>query len=116
MKNIVELKIGEKTLKLGMKTRQVVALEKALGKSPLNILMDAQEGALPPVNDMLIILWAALQQYEHGYNMEAVYDLYDEYVEAGNTMMDLIPLVIDVLSVSGYIKIDEAKPAKKKAK
>ena len=116
MKNVVELKVGEKTLKLGMKTRQIVALEKALGKSPLNILMEAQEGALPPVNDMLIILWAGLQQYEHGYNMEAVYDLYDEYVEAGNTMMDLIPLVIDVLSVSGYIKIDEPKAAKKKAK
>lgn len=115
MKNIVELKVGEKELKLGMKTRQVVALEKALGKSPLNILMEAQEGALPSVNDMLIILWAALQQYEHGYNMEAVYDLYDEYIEAGNTMMDLIPLVIDVLSVSGYIKMDEPK-AKKKAK
>jgi hypothetical protein len=115
MKNYVELVVGEKTLKLGMKTRQVVALEKALGKSPLNILMDAQEGALPSIEDMLIILWAALQQYEHGYNMEAVYDLYDEFIEAGNTMMELIPIVIDVLSVSGYIKMDEPKN-KKKAK
>jgi hypothetical protein len=58
----------------------------------------------------------ALQQYEHGYNMEAVYDLYDEFIEAGNTMMELIPIVIDVLSVSGYIKMDEPKQAKKKAK
>lgn len=115
MKNHVELKVGEKVLKLGMKTRQVVALEKALGKSPLNILMDAQEGALPPLNDMLIIVWAALQQYEHGYNMEAVYDLYDEFIEAGNSMMELIPIVIDVLSVSGYIKMEEPKQ-KKKAK
>jgi hypothetical protein len=115
MKNFVELQVGEKVLKLGMKTRQVVALEKALERSPLNILMDAQEGALPSINDMLIILWAALQQYEHGYNMEAVYDLYDEFIEAGNTMMELIPIVIDVLSVSGYIKMDEPKQ-KKKAK
>ena len=113
MKNHVELKVGEKVLKLGMKTRQVVALEKALGRSPLNILMDAQEGALPSIEDMLVILWAALQQYEHGYNMEAVYDLYDEFVEAGNTMMELIPIVIDVLSVSGYIKMDEPKENKK---
>ena len=115
MKNHVEFKVGEKALKLGMKTRQIVALEKSLGKSPLNILMDAQEGALPPINDMLIILWAALQQYEHGYNMEAVYDLYDEFIDEGNTMMELIPIVIDVLSVSGYIKMDEPKD-KKKAK
>ena len=115
MKNHVELKVGEKVLKLGMKTRQVVALEKALERSPLNILMDAQEGALPSINDMIIIVRAALQQYEHGYNMEAVYDLYDEYIAEGNTMMELIPIVIDVLSVSGYIKMDEPKN-KKKAK
>lgn len=107
MKNIVELKVGNKVLRLGMKTRQVVALEKALGRSPLNILMEAQEGALPSINDMLVILWAALQQYEHGYNMEAVYDLYDEFIEAGNTMIELIPIIIDVLSVSGYIKADK---------
>ena len=107
MKNIVELKVGNKVLKLGMKTRQVVALEKALGRSPLNILMEAQEGELPSINDMLIILWAALQQFEHGYNMEAVYDLYDEFIEAGNTMMELLPIIIDVLSVSGYIKVDK---------
>ena len=32
-------------------------------------------------------------------------------------MMELIPIVIDVLSVSGYIKMDEQpKQAKKKAK
>lgn len=103
----VEMKIGEKTLKLGMKTRQIVALEKRLGMSPLNILMEAQEGKLPAIEDMLLILHGALQQYEHGYNLDAVYDLYDEFVEEGNTMLELIPIIIDVLSVSGYIKMDK---------
>ena len=107
MKPYVELKVGERELRLRMKARDIVALEKQLGKSPLNILMDAQEGNLPAVADMLIILNAALQQYEHGYNLDAVYDLYDEFIEAGNTMIDLIPVIIDVLSVSGYIKIDK---------
>jgi hypothetical protein len=107
MKPFVELKIGEKTLRLKMKARDVVALEKALGRSPLNILMEAQEGALPAVGDMLTILAASLQQYEHGYNLDNVYDLYDEFIEAGNTMIELIPIIIDVLSVSGYIKVDK---------
>ena len=109
MKNVVELKVGEKTLKLGMKTRQIVALEKALGKSPLNILMEAQDGVLPSVEDMLMILAASLQQFHHGYDLDKVYDLYDEFVEDGNTMLELIPIIIDVLSVSGYIKMDVAK-------
>jgi hypothetical protein len=106
MKPYVELKVGERVLRLKMKTRDVVALEKALGRSPLNILMEAQEGALPSLEDMLIILSASLQQYEHGYDLNAVYDLYDEFVDAGNTMIDLIPIIIDVLSVSGYIKMN----------
>ena len=106
MKPYVEFKVGERVLRLKMKTRDVVALEKALGRSPLNILMEAQEGALPSLEDMLIILSASLQQYEHGYDLNAVYDLYDEFVDAGNTMIDLIPIIIDVLSVSGYIKMN----------
>lgn len=105
----VEMKVGEKNLKLGMKTRQIVALEKKLGKSPLNILMEAQDGKLPAIEDMLLILHAALQQYEHGYEIADVYDLYDEFVEDGNTMIELLPIVIDVLSVSGYIKMDKAE-------
>ena len=109
MKPYVELKIGENEYKLKMKTRQVVALEKSLGKSPLNILMEAQDGVLPSIEDMLMILAASLQQYHHGFDLDKVYDLYDEFVDAGNTMLELIPIIIDVLSVSGYIKMDVAK-------
>ena len=109
MKPYVELKIGANEFKLKMKTRQVVALEKALGRSPLNILMEAQEGNLPAIEDMLKILAASLQQFHHGYDLDKVYDLYDEFVEEGNTMIELIPVIIDVLSVSGYIKMDDKK-------
>lgn len=109
MKPYVELKIGENEYKLKMKTRQVVALEKSLGKSPLNILMETQDGVLPSIEDMLMILAASLQQYHHGFDLDKVYDLYDEFVEDGNTMLELIPIIIDVLSVSGYIKMDVAK-------
>ena len=109
MKPYVELKIGENEYKLKMKTRQVVALEKSLGKSPLNILMEAQDGVLPSIEDMLMILAASLQQYHHGFDLDKVYDLYNEFVEDGNTMLELIPIIIDVLSVSGYIKMDVAK-------
>ena len=104
-----EMKVGEQTLKLGMRTRHIVELEKKLGKSPLNILMEAQDGKLPSIEEMLLILHASLQQYEHGYAIADVYDLYDEFVDAGNTMIELLPIIIDVLSVSGYIKMDKAE-------
>ena len=109
MKPYVELKIGANEFKLKMKTRQVVALEKALGRSPLNILMEAQEGNLPSIEDMLTILAASLQQALHGDDIDKVYDLYEEFVEEGNTMIELLPIIIDVLSVSGYIKMDDKK-------
>ena len=114
MKPFVELTIGKETYKLKMKTRDIVKLESKLGKSPLNILMEAQEGALPTIEDMLTILWASLQQFHHGYTLESVYDLYDAFIEEGNSMLELLPIVIDVLSVSGYIKMDEPVTTKKK--
>ena len=109
MKPYVEFKVGKNEFKLKMKTRQVVALEKALGRSPLYILMEAQDGVLPSIEDMLMILAASLQQFHHGNDLDKVYDLYDEFVEEGNTMIELIPVIIDVLSVSGYIKMDDKK-------
>lgn len=57
---------------------------------------------------MLTVIHASLQALEHGYTEDAVYRLYDEYVEEGHNMYDLIPVIIDVFKVSGIFS-DEAR-------
>lgn len=102
-----ELRIKDETYKLRLNTRGSVALEKALGRSPLDILMKFDEGQMPTLTDIIIILHAMLQPMNHGMSIERVYDLYDAYVADGHHLFDLIPVIVEVFQESGYL----AKPS-----
>lgn len=102
-----ELKIKDESYKLRLNTRASIALEKALGKSPLAVLMSLDEGELPSLTDMIMILHSALQPLNHGITIEKTYDLYDEYVKDGHTLFDLIPVIIEVFQESGYLSKDK---------
>lgn len=94
--------IGDKELKCRLTTQNIVNLEKKLGgKNVLKVIMDEQ---IPSLDIVLNTLHASLQTLEHGYTMDKVYQLYDEYVEEGKTYTDLVPELISVLEVSGFFK------------
>lgn len=98
-----ELIINGESYKLRLNTRASINLEKALGKNPLIILMDASEGKLPTITDIILMLQAMLQTYHHGYTVDKTIDLFDKYVEDGNSMIELIPVLLEVFQSSGYI-------------
>lgn len=98
-----ELTIGGDSYKLRLNTRASIALEKALGYNPITMLMDVDKGQMPKLADILIMLHSMLQTYHHGYNMDKVYDLFDEYVADGHGMFDLIPVFVEVFQESGYL-------------
>lgn len=104
-----ELVVGNNSYKLRLNTKNSVALEKALGYNPISMLLAIENNVMPKLTDVLIILQAALQPYHHGFNMDKVYDLFDEYTAEGHNMFDLIPVLVDVFKQSGYISAkDEA--------
>lgn len=106
-----ELTINNESYKLRLNARASVALEKALGKSPLAMLMKIDAGELPSLTDVVTILHATLQPLNHGITLEKTYDLYDKYVEDGHTLFDLIPVIIEVFQESGYLaKATEEQP------
>lgn len=98
-----ELMIGGESYKLRLTTKTSIALEKALGYNPISMLMDIDNGKMPKLGEVLIMLQAMLQTYHHGMNMDKVYDLFDKYVADGKSMFDLIPVFIEVFQESGYI-------------
>ena len=53
---------------------------------------------------MLVILHASLQAYEHGITLDRVYDMYDRFVEEGNSLMELFPIIIEIFKTSGFFK------------
>ena len=99
-----DLKIGDKELKLRLSTRDCVALEKRLGRNPLDDLMAVEQGKLPTITYVVILLHASLQKYQSNYSMENVYDLYDEYIEEGNSLTDMLAVITDIFKVSGFFK------------
>lgn len=99
----IDLNIGNETYKLRLTTRNSIALEKALGYNPLSMFMGMDDGNMPKMSDMLIILHAMLQPMNHGISLDKTYDLFDAYVAEGHNLFDLVPVFIEVFQNSGYM-------------
>lgn len=98
--------IKDRDYKARLTAKACVELEKKLGTNPLNIFVNMTSNDnfhLPSLGDLMVILQASLQTYEHGITLDKVYDIYDEFIEEGHNQMELIPIVIDIFKVSGLI-------------
>lgn len=106
----VDFEAGNKAYKLRLNTRSMVSLEKQIGCSPLAIFGDGT--TLPKVDDMVKVLYAALQPLNHGITLEDTYDIFDAYLDDGNTVVDFATILLDIYRVSGIIKQEESKTEK----
>ena len=99
----VDFNAGGKDYKLRLATRNIVALEKAIGGNPLGIF--GTGGELPSITTMVNILWFSMQKVHHGISLNDAYDIFDEYLEE-KSMTDFIPVILEIYKVSGLIKPD----------
>lgn len=109
------LKMGNEELKLRLGSRDSINLERKLGTNPLNIFMELSEGGLPRLEPMITILHAASQKYQHGLTEDKFFDLYDDFVDNGGSLTQLIPAVLEVFKVSGFFNEEEIKQAQDQA-
>lgn len=99
----VDFNVGGKDYKLRLATRNIVALEKAIGCNPLSIFGNGNE--IPSITTMVNVLWFSLQKFHHGISLTDAYDIFDEYLEE-HGMTDFIAVIVDIYKVSGLIKDD----------
>ena len=92
----------EKSLNLRLTSRSTVALEQKLGMSPISALMENQQ--VPRLETAITILHGCAQALNHGITLDKTYDIYDEYVDCGGTLMDLIMALVEVFKISGFFK------------
>lgn len=88
--------INEKPFRLG--ARKVVALEKRLGKHPVQIFA----GELPSLEDVAIVLHAAATDMSE----DAIYDFIDKWTESGKSLIELTAEIVEIYKVSGIIPKD----------
>lgn len=98
--------VGEKELRLRLRTQDCVALEREIGKNPISVFSGIESGDLPTISNAAAILHAALQAAEHGYTKQSVYSLIDQWVEEGHTIIDLYEVLTKVFEVSGLMPKD----------
>ena len=97
-----EFTAGNKTYKLRLTTRNIVALEKQIGCNPLMIFGNGD--TVPTVSVMVNVLHYSLQAYEHGISINDAYDIFDAYLADGHQVTDFIPVILDIYKASGILK------------
>lgn len=101
----IDFTAGGKEYKLRMNIRNTVALEKLLGCNPLMIFGTGDR--IPTITEMINVLHFSLQQYQHGITLNDTQDIFEEWLEDGNTPTDFIQVIIDIYKVSGIIANDK---------
>lgn len=101
----IDFTAGGKEYKLRMNIRNTVALEKVLGCNPLMIFGTGDR--IPTITEMINVLHFSLQQYQHGIALNDTQDIFEAWLEDGNTPTDFIQVIIDIYKVSGIIANDK---------
>lgn len=100
-KPFVPWEVGGTEYRLKLTANAIVKLENKYGKNVLSVV--SPEEGLPPVGDLLTVIQAAMDKFEHGMTFIAVADIYDEYVEEGGDMTTLMnDVIMPLLSNSGF--------------
>ena len=105
-----EFEVGARTYKLAMNTRSVIELEKKMGCNPIAVFGDGDR--VPTVTDMINILSAALQRFEHGLTQNDAISIFDTWLDEGHNIAEFIPVILDVYKVSGLISSENEEAAK----
>lgn len=105
--NYEVIEIKGKEYKLRLRAIDQISLKNKLGKSLLEVVSSMQESDNPleafDLELLIIILTYALKAHHKEVKEKEVYDLFDQYVDEGNTMFDLFQVIMKVFAVSGVL-------------
>lgn len=90
---------------------RLVELEEKMGMSPLTLFMRANDGEIPALKYLLLILHYSLQAMQHNIKLADTYKIYDDFIADGGAMTDLFEVIVETFKVSGVIPkdVDESK-------
>lgn len=105
--NYIAFSANNKEYKLRLTTRSLIELEKSLKQNPLTVFGDGK--TLPEVTTLITIFHAALRANHPDIKLEDSYDIFDTWLEEGNTITDFLNVIVDIYTASGLIAKDLIK-------
>ena len=99
MQKFHTIKIGGEEYKLRLTVNSIEDVEKKLGKS---LYMALEEIQYNMVSTLAAILWGSLQKFNDNITYEKAVDLFDQYIDDGHSMQDMMEELNVVFDVSGF--------------
>ena len=96
--------VKDKEYKARLTAKTCIDLEKKLGTNPLNVMMSMDEKKMPSLDVLITILHYSLVQYQHGLTLDGTYAVYDDMVDEGKGIADLLNIVIKELEDTTFLK------------
>ena len=105
MNKFYTLTVGEKTYQLRLTASAIMSIEKKLGKPLFTALEHIQDNM---VETITTILWGAMQPLNAGFTMEKAMALFDEYVDDGHSLEELMQEINGLFEASGFFRKGQA--------
>lgn len=105
MTKFYTMTVGSETYNLRLTASAIMAIEKKLGKSLFSALEQIQDNMVETVTT---ILWGAMQPLNAGFTMEKAAALFDDYIDEGHSLEELMQEINGLFEVSGFFKKGQA--------
>ncbi|HFE9852473.1 DUF6096 family protein [Enterococcus sp. DIV1420a] len=101
MPNTKQVTLGNLTLQLRLGTKEIYTIENRLDESLMGLFMNGKGGlGMPSLKKVLIVLQGANQT--SGVKDQDIFDAVDKFLAEGNTTMDIITILQELLDESGF--------------
>ena len=99
------LTIGGDEYRLRLTSGAIKAIEKKLGQSLFNAIENIQDNMMDTIT---AILWGAIQPLNANFSYQKADGLFDQYINDGNTVEDLMQEINALFEVSGFCQKGQA--------
>ena len=105
MNTFYTLTVGGEEYRLRLTASAIMAIEKKLGKSLFAALEHIQDNM---VETIVTILWGAMQPLNAGFSMEKATALFDDYIDEGRSIEELMQDINRLFEISGFFRKGQA--------
>ena len=105
MNKFYTMTVGGEEYKMRLTASAIMQIEKKLGKPLFKALETIQDNM---VETITTILWGAMQPLNAGFTMEKATALFDDYIDDGHSIEELMLEINGLFEASGFFKKGQA--------
>ena len=105
MNKFYTMTVNGEEYKMRLTASAIMQIEKKLGKPLFKALETIQDNM---VETITTIIWGAMQPLNAGFTMEKATALFDDYIDDGSSIEELMLEINDLFEASGFFKKGQA--------